>query len=669
MKLFNKWMFMFLIISIVVSFSVGCYDRNIRPAEAQVSLSSLSGESTSKKQSSNLDTSSVIQNKAFAHLVFEADIAYITAGFTHPDDTEEEVRIECFMYAWNEGEGQVLLQHYVQDANHYVEVSAQLSVPENDYYLLQCKNKIWDPDRGWIAIITSDSRFSRIAPRNGIGERTGEVTSTSAVLHTYLTEKPAFDATEPDNLRVPPMGGYAQFTVYRDPDLQELVSTSGFYPVDDYIQVDGEWRRINYNFRWTVTGLEAATEYYYRVETMSSDGLNTRPASNVNTFKTAPEKEANQPISFVVVTCLDPTNTAYTDPVEAAQRGPKVFDSMLTYGDQPPDFIIMTGDTVYYDGGGEGYSPYVGYYPFSEFIRRWLYWYATYQFENLMYFFQQVPGYWMVDDHDYWQNNINETIPDGWYIFRNVNPTPGSYGTTGEEAASYYSNNPYGSSQGDGSKYWRAIRWGQHVELFIEEGHNHRDEDANLIWGDEQREWLEQQIQESDATFKIIIATTPLLGPVVPDDQFPSVIPDKHVSQKFRAETELFLNNIRDVENVFIVAGDRHFKYHSTINSANYPQLSHFQEFGPGSAAAPPHAIPGGVPDSDFANMIFSDEDVPEGASAGYLRVEITPLENGAEITFKLIRVTQDLDNDVIHQYSFTDTASFNLYIPAVMHR
>jgi phosphodiesterase/alkaline phosphatase D-like protein len=623
-----------------------------------------------------LSRSEVIQNNAFANLIVEGDLATISAGFVHPYSDDKEVMIEWFLYAWdNDSVERIPIRQYVrQSATGYVEVNTQISpLPLYDYYLLESKNKIQNNDGSWYQLFASESRFSRIAPRNGIWERTGEVTSTSAVLHTYLSEKPPYNATDPENLRVPPMAGFARFMVYGDPDLQELVTESGFYPVDDYIQVGGEWRRINYNFRWTAAGLEPDTTYYYVLETMASDGLSTQMASNINTFKTSPTIDAVKPISFVVAHCLDVSNTVYSDPLEAAERGLKVFDSMLTFDDNPPDFIIMQGDTVYYDGGNL-YAPDVGPYPSASFIRRWLYWYATYQFQNMMVFFQQVPGYWMVDDHDYWENNVNVRNPDGWYIFRNVNPTPGSYGTTGEDAVNYYDDNPYSTSRGNGEKYWRAVRWGQHLEIFFEEGRHHRDEGAGLIWGDEQREWLEDQIRESDATFKIISATTPLLGPLVPDDLYPSVLPDKHANLRFRAETELFLNNIKGVKNVFIVAGDRHYKYHSIINSQNYPELSMFQEFSAGSAAGPPHAIPGNVPDSEFATMVFVGRMDELGASAGYLRVEVLTGVGAPEIIFKLIRVTEDLDNDVVYQYSFpvidpADQEPSLLFLPFVIFR
>lgn len=615
--------------------------------------------------------SDAVQNKAYAHLEIDSgNVAHIYAGFTHPDGLIEDVQIEWDLYGWNIGTApeamtRIGVTHYVTGTSPFSIVDFIVEVPTFDYYLLACKNKIKETGSGFVRQFISESRWGRIAPYNGIWERTGEVTSYSAVLQTYLTEKPAFNATEETNLRVPPMAGYAQFIVYRDSALTDKVSESGFYPVDDYIQVGTEWRRTNYNFRWTVTGLEPGTTYYYAVETKSSDGLQTRQATNVNSFRTPPLADANQPTTFVVAHCYDVYHTAYPDEPQYEDLGLKIFASMLS--DPPPDFIIMQGDTVFYDGG-TGYAPDVGTYAYDRYLWRWLFWPAQYQFTNFMNFFQQVPGYWQVDDHDYWANNVNAYNPEGWLIFRNASPTPGDYGSVGENAVEYYTSNPYLTSDGDGNQYWRSIRWGQHLEIFLEEGRNLRDYDAGLIWGVEQRQWLEQHIRESDATFKIISATTPMIGPVE-DDSDPSWVPDKHANDHFRAETELFLNNIRDIKNVFLVAGDRHHKYHSVVNSANYPELSNFHEFSSGAGAGPPHAIPGGVPNSDLAVMIYSDDEV--GASAGYLRVEIVLIEDGAQITFKLIRVTEELDNDVVHQQTFTvnfdEPAPVNIYLPFVV--
>jgi len=676
MRPLRNWMFGAMIIltgfSGSVFASIGTEYTQAFPEDDQVSVEASESITTSNE----LDSAAgdAVQNKAFANLQIVGDIAYIKAGFLHPDNLLEDVKIEWRLFAWNAGSGDLvtLSEFNYQIGTTHVEVNTTFELPLEvyDYYLLDSKNKIKSAEGGFEQLFTAESRWSRIAPYNGIWERTGEVTSTSAVLQTYLTEKPAFNATEDTNLRVPPMAGFAQFSVYHDTALQDKVAESGFYPVDDYIQVGAEWRRTNYNFRWTVTGLEPDTTYFYIVQTKSSDGLETFTPTNVNSFRTSPTGQANQPVTFVVAHCLDVNNTAYADPIESAERGLKTFSSMLTYDATVPDFIIMQGDTVYYDGGS-GYSPDVGAHTTASISWRWLYWYAQYQFTNLMQFFQQVPGYWSVDDHDYWINNINQPMPDGWLIFRNVNPTPGGYGTNGEDAVNYYTDNPYGTSAGNGEKYWRSVRWGQHLEIFIEEGRDLRDYPAGLIWGIEQREWLEQHILASDATFKIIAATTPILGPIVPDDTYDLVTPDKHASDYFRTETELFLNNIREVKNVFILAGDRHYKYHSIVNTENFPEFINVQEFGSGSAAAPPHAIKGGVPDSDLATTIYSDGLNGPGDSAGYMRIEVLPLTDGAQITFKLIRVTKELDNDVVYQY--TKTVNFNeldnthIYLPVIL--
>lgn len=648
----------FLVTNIfLLTFSVSFARENL----PEITSSAIDKAELFAQQEMNINAE-VLQHKAYAHLEVSAGSATLSAKFTHPEGANEEVRLRWLFYGWNEGSLTKDELHPVANlitGLQQVELDIVMAVPYYDYYLLECRNQILNESSVFEQYLITESRFSHIAPYNGIQERTGEVLSDRAVLHTYLTEKPATDPTEIGSQLVPPMAGFVQFVVYRDAVLQDKFSESLFYPVDDYIFRDGEWLRTNYNFRWTLTGLEPDTQYFYQVNTKSSDGVDVRTSTNVNSFKTMPTKDSTGDVVFVVVSCLDPINTAYSDPQEGAQKGLKVFESMLTYGPQKPDFIVMTGDTVYYDG----YPPDVGSY--TGFLKRWLTWYAYYQFDNLQNFFQEVPGYWMVDDHDYWENNTSDIYPDGWQIFRNVNPTPGLYAAVGADSANYYESNPFGTSQGDGTNFWRALRWGKHLEIFIEEGHHHRDKDANKIWGDEQRVWLEQRIKESEATFKILIATTPLIGPVVADDFDPTFIPDKHANDKFRAETELFLNNIKDVPNFFIIAGDRHYKYHSIINSANFPQLSHINEFGTGAVAGPPHAVGGGgIPSSDLAIRIFQDGLEGTGPSAGYLRVEVSENSYGVNLKISLIQVTEEISNLEIYSASFNAFNQQMLFLP-----
>ncbi len=245
----------------------------------------------------------------------------------------------------------------------------------------------------------------------------------------------------------------------------------------------------------------------------------------------------------------------------------------------------------------------------------------------------------MVDDHDYWTNNINHRHMDGWQIFRNANPTPGSSGTLGEDEEEYYGQYPDGRSRGSGIKNWRAIRWGKDIELFFEEGRHHRN-NTQLIWGQEQKKWLEESIKRSTATFKLIIATTPLIGPAS-SGHLPE---DKHASVRYQKETKDFLMNISAVKNVYIIAGDRHWKYHSVLNKNRQPvELHNFNEFGCGSATGYMHAsTPKQISDT-WSKFLYYDR-VPSG---GYMNVEIVPLtKNSAHIIFRLM----DLKNKVLYK-------------------
>ena len=145
------------------------------------------------------------------------------------------------------------------------------------------------------------------------------------------------------------MAGYVQFRVYADPGLRKLVAKSQYFNVDDYINVDKEWRRVNYNVRWTVKNLLPDRKYFYQVRTRSSDRSEIRVASNINSFKTAPLSNADHPVEFVAVGNLDPYNTEYILQKKAKNLVSNPFASMLNYNNRAPDFILLTGDTVYYD--------------------------------------------------------------------------------------------------------------------------------------------------------------------------------------------------------------------------------------------------------------------------------------------------------------------------------
>ena len=82
------------------------------------------------------------------------------------------------------------------------------------------------------------------------------------------------------------------------------------------------------------------------------------------------------------------------------------------------------------------------------------------------------------------------------------------------------------------------------------------------LWGVEQIGWLKQTLQESDATWKLLISPTPMVGP---DDAYKI---DNHTNQKgFRREGRAFFDWIKekrlDQQGFHVICGDRHWQYHA----------------------------------------------------------------------------------------------------------
>jgi alkaline phosphatase/alkaline phosphatase D len=80
------------------------------------------------------------------------------------------------------------------------------------------------------------------------------------------------------------------------------------------------------------------------------------------------------------------------------------------------------------------------------------------------------------------------------------------------------------------------------------------------LWGAAQRDWLQRTLKESDATWKILISPTPLVGP---DDAYKT---DNHTNLGgFRHEADAFFAWLKEnrVTGFMTVCGDRHWQYHS----------------------------------------------------------------------------------------------------------
>ena len=175
------------------------------------------------------------------------------------------------------------------------------------------------------------------------------------------------------------------------------------------------------------------------------------------------------------------------------------------------------------------------------------------------------------------------------------------------------------------AKTYRTHRMSQDLQVWMLEGRDYRSpnqmEDGldKTLLGTEQLAWLKETLMESDASFKIIISPTPMVGP---DDAYKS---DNHVNPKgFRYEGAAIFQWLVDNgfldKNLYIICGDRHWQYH-----AMHP--SGIEEFSTGALIdnnSRSGRVAGDPKSTDPKGMIkqFYIQGDKESASGGFLLVK-----------------------------------------------
>lgn len=77
------------------------------------------------------------------------------------------------------------------------------------------------------------------------------------------------------------------------------------------------------------------------------------------------------------------------------------------------------------------------------------------------------------------------------------------------------------------------------------------------IWGKEQMAWFKKSFADSDATFRLLISPTPVVGPDRKSKH------DNHANDDFEYEGNKLRDFLSSQKNAFVVCGDRHWQYHS----------------------------------------------------------------------------------------------------------
>ncbi|EMI43767.1 alkaline phosphatase D [Rhodopirellula sp. SWK7] len=315
-------------------------------------------------------------------------------------------------------------------------------------------------------------------------------------------------------------------------------------------------------------------------------------------FRTAPLASDSSDIRFVVTTCGDYPRRDDPD------MGHKIYPQMLSLD---PDFFVHTGDIEYYDRP----YPYATNLDLARFK-----WNRIYSMPFLRDFHNQVSSYFMKDDHDTTKN-------DAW-------PGKDYFDLTWQQGlATFREQVPMGE------KTYRTFRWGQDLQIWLIEGRDFRsantlpDGPDKTIWGAEQKQWFYDTVKASDATFKVLLSPTPIVGP----DRIKGKN-DNHSNTAFAHEGNEIRAFLAAQPNMYVVNGDRHWQY------ASIDPKTGLREFSCGPASD--------VHASGYKEEFYGEMHRFLRIKGGFLRVDVDSSEQ--KIHFRHHAV----NGDVVNEESFT---------------
>ncbi len=414
------------------------------------------------------------------------------------------------------------------------------------------------------------------APYQATGFKVGEVTDSSAIIWTRLTLRAQPNPPDGPMVKIE-YDGSNKTAAKRARKVARPVYPAGVTVADirdaapgtegevrvryrpqaagDWLETD--WQPVDsqrdYTRQFTLAGLQPKTRYQLLVESRQSGGGLPRQSLD-GRFLTAPAPDDPARVVFTVI-----TGQAFPD--KDGPEGFKIYPQMLQLD---PSFFVHTGDIVYYDNLAKDIG-----------LARY-HWQRTYSLPTNVEFHRQVASYFIKDDHDTWYNDVWPTLDDRGFM--------GQF-TFAQGQAVFLEQVPMGNST------IRTVRWGRDLQIWLVEGRDFRspnnlpDGPDKTIWGPRQKAWFKQTIQASDATFRVLISPTPLVGPDRTNKN------DNHANQGFTHEGDELRQFIAGQKNMAVVCGDRHWQYVSVHPGTGVREYS----CGP---ASDKHA--GGWKQSDF---------------------------------------------------------------------
>lgn len=463
--------------------------------------------------------------------------------------------------------------------------------------------------------MTLTGRLNAQGPYQATGIKIGEVSESSAIVWTRLTLRPDRNPADAPMVEFQTVASETEKkgkevigVVYPDSlgvgDIRDAVpGTRGQTRVLYRPAGEDEWRETgwqdvdrerDYTRAYLIDGLRSGTRYAVKVQSRAS------AASPMGTeveggFLTAPAADDPARVVFTVS-----TGQAYKD--TDRPDGYKIYQPMT---ELDPSFFVHTGDIVYYDTLAKT----------AELAR--YHWQRTYSLPTNVAFHNRVASYFIKDDHDAWQNDcwptmqnkkmFEFTFEQGLQIFREQVPM--------------------------GDLTYRTRRWGKDLQVWMVEGRDFRssnraeDGPEKTIWGAEQLAWFKRTVEASDATFRILISPTPIVGPDRDNKH------DNHSNADFKFEGDIVRDFIASQKNMVVVCGDRHWQYMSVHPTTKVREYC----CGP---ASDQHA--GGWQQDDFRPDFHRYLNVV----GGFLSATVERREQGPTLTFRY----HDVDGKVNYE-------------------
>ena len=461
------------------------------------------------------------------------------------------------------------------------------------------------------------------------GVMAGEVGVDSVILQSRLTSTNPRQDPRWEGIRG--AEGWARFEIADNPEfnasgMTEWIEAS---PYSDFI------------VKLKVAGLSPATRYHYRLH--YGPERDSARISDAATFRTLAGSGIAAPYSFAVVTGMNYsffhfTGSGRVGPYAGPDKelGYPALASMLKL---EPDFFVGTGDNVYYDHPGHRGRAQTRH----EMRKKHHEQYSQPRFLDL---FRHVATYWMKDDHDHRfddsdaVNAVRIRAPKQLAYYPRTNIHEGESGSgfapshqLGIEV--FQEQMPVVDPAERDPVTFRTHRVSRDLQVWFVEGRDYRspldqpDGPRKTIWGEEQKTWLMKTLKESDATFKLLLSATPMVGPDSSSKR------DNHTNLNgYRHEGEDFFGWLAEAgisgDEFFIACGDRHWQYHS-IRPDGY------EEFSSGAlvdANAILGSFPGDPNTTDPDGLIKQPYHSPE-ASGGFLVISVLPAGPSARAEFR----------------------------------